>query len=125
MAKKGSYKDFKKSGKVSLDSPEKKDRKAFAPPTKKHKPKKGKGSYDRKKSEDEEDPCWDGYKQKGMKKKGKKQVPNCVKEQKELIASMIDSLLEKNYRQAHKYLESVMESKIEQKIKEELQKPLF
>jgi hypothetical protein len=26
----------------------------------------------------EEDPCWDGYKQIGMKKKGKKQVPNCV-----------------------------------------------
>lgn len=26
----------------------------------------------------EEDPCWDGYKQIGMKKKGKKKVPNCV-----------------------------------------------
>jgi hypothetical protein len=25
--------------------------------------------------------CWDGYKQEGMKKKGKKLVPNCVKEQ--------------------------------------------
>ncbi len=23
--------------------------------------------------------CWKGYKQKGMKKKGKKMVPNCVK----------------------------------------------
>ena len=23
--------------------------------------------------------CWDGYTQKGMKKKGKKMVPNCVK----------------------------------------------
>ena len=22
--------------------------------------------------------CWDGYVQKGMKKKGKKMVPNCV-----------------------------------------------
>jgi hypothetical protein len=28
--------------------------------------------------EEDEDPCWDGYKQIGMKKKGKKQVPNCV-----------------------------------------------
>ncbi len=27
------------------------------------------------------DPCWDGYKMEGMKKKGKKQVPNCVKEE--------------------------------------------
>ena len=26
------------------------------------------------------DPCWDGYTQKGMKKKGGKMVPNCVKE---------------------------------------------
>ena len=27
-------------------------------------------------------PCWDGYKQIGMKKKGGKQVPNCVPEAK-------------------------------------------
>lgn len=27
---------------------------------------------------EDEDPCWDGYQQYGMKKKGKKQVPNCV-----------------------------------------------
>lgn len=31
-------------------------------------------------SEDEEDPCWDGYKQVGMKKKNGKMVPNCVQE---------------------------------------------
>jgi len=24
-------------------------------------------------------PCWDGFVQKGMKKKGNKMVPNCVK----------------------------------------------
>jgi hypothetical protein len=24
------------------------------------------------------DPCWDGYKKEGMKKKGTKMVPNCV-----------------------------------------------
>tara|TARA_Y100000022_G_scaffold91051_2_gene78572 strand:- start:8707 stop:9693 length:987 start_codon:yes stop_codon:yes gene_type:complete len=28
----------------------------------------------------EKDPCWKGYKQIGMKKKGKKEVPNCVPE---------------------------------------------
>ena len=28
----------------------------------------------------EEDPCWKGYKQVGMKKKGGKEVPNCVPE---------------------------------------------
>ena len=26
--------------------------------------------------------CWKGYTQKGMKKKGKKMVPNCVKKTK-------------------------------------------
>jgi len=30
--------------------------------------------------DEQTDPCWDGYKQVGMKKKGKKLVPNCVKE---------------------------------------------
>jgi len=35
--------------------------------------------------DDDKDPCWDGYKQVGMKKgKGGKQVPNCVPEQTEL-----------------------------------------
>ena len=24
------------------------------------------------------DPCWDNYRQEGMKKKGNKMVPNCV-----------------------------------------------
>ena len=32
----------------------------------------------RKKKVNEDDPCWDTHVQKGMKKKGKKMVPNCV-----------------------------------------------
>jgi len=28
--------------------------------------------------EEKEDPCWDGYKQVGMKEKGGRKVPNCV-----------------------------------------------
>lgn len=28
------------------------------------------------------DPCWSGYKKDGMKKKGEKTVPNCVKDGK-------------------------------------------
>lgn len=31
--------------------------------------------------ENKDDPCWDGYTQLGMKKKGGKEVPNCVKEE--------------------------------------------
>ena len=40
-------------------------------------------STDKKKMKEEtsiDEKCWDGYTQKGMKKKGKKVVPNCVKE---------------------------------------------
>jgi hypothetical protein len=39
------------------------------------------------------DPCWKGYKQIGMKKKGGKQVPNCVPERK-TIFSELESLNE-------------------------------
>lgn len=30
------------------------------------------------------DPCWDGYQQRGMKKKGGKEVPNCIPEEDEI-----------------------------------------
>ena len=33
---------------------------------------------------EDEDPCWKGYKQVGMKKKGGKEVPNCVPEEQQL-----------------------------------------
>lgn len=31
-----------------------------------------------------EDPCWDDYRQLGMKKKGGEQVPNCIPEEDEI-----------------------------------------
>ena len=48
------FKDMKKEGKVTLDGPKVKDRKAFAPSTQKHEAKKGKGSYNRKKPREED-----------------------------------------------------------------------
>ena len=36
------------------------------------------------KQDKDEEACWDGYKQVGMKKKGDKEVPNCVPEENEL-----------------------------------------
>lgn len=36
---------------------------------------------------EETDPCWKGYKQVGMKKKGKKKVPNCVPTNEETLTS--------------------------------------
>jgi hypothetical protein len=46
----------KNGGKATFDGPEVKQRKHFAPATKVEKPKKGKGSYNRKAEEDEEHP---------------------------------------------------------------------
>jgi len=34
--------------------------------------------------------CWSGYKQVGMKKKGKKTVPNCVSEEKKLVDKILE-----------------------------------
>ena len=38
---------------------------------------------------DEKDPCWDGYHQLGMKDKGGKKVPNCVKESVKMTKQQI------------------------------------
>ncbi len=47
-----------------------------------HEERRGVKKYDTKKEEvelvNEEDPCWKGYTQVGMKKKGGREVPNCV-----------------------------------------------
>jgi hypothetical protein len=69
------YKDFKKDGKVTLSGPKVKERKAFWAGTKTEKPKKGKGSFERKKSydEDEEEPRKKGEFAKGEKSEIKKQ----------------------------------------------------
>jgi hypothetical protein len=42
--------------------------------------------------ESKDDPCWSGYKQVGMKKKGNKMVPNCVKEQSPLVKKILEQL---------------------------------
>ena len=58
-------------------------RKAKKDPNQQQKSGAAKPTYvatDKKKKEVDE-ACWDGYTQKGMKKKGKKVVPNCVKEE--------------------------------------------
>ena len=41
--------------------------------------------------------CWDGYKAKGTKKKGGKEVPNCVKEE-----DQIDELYKGKHGQSEK-----------------------
>jgi hypothetical protein len=66
--------DIDKSGKHTFKGPKVKERKHFAPPTKVEKPKKGKGSYNRKNNdEDEEEPRKKGEFAKGEKSEIKKQ----------------------------------------------------
>jgi hypothetical protein len=51
------------------------------------------GEHDVHGSMDEEKgPCWTGYKQVGMKKKGKKMVPNCVPEHTGLVAKILEQI---------------------------------
>lgn len=41
---------------------------------------------------EEKGPCWTGYKQVGMKKKGKKIVPNCVPEHTGIVAKVLEQI---------------------------------
>ena len=90
-------KQMKKTGKATFKGPEVKERKHFAPASQTHKPKKGKGSYNRNKKFDEN----------------------------VNIAKFIDAILTKNYASADKYIKQAVESKLEDKIKQELSTPLF
>lgn len=174
------YKDLKKGGKVTLNAPKVKERRPFAPATKVEKPKKGKGSYNRKNAfsedeedetkgkyakgekseikkahldeirknakgksfkptkktdkpkqgdnafeEDGEDPCWDGYTQKGMKKKNGKDVPNCVKESNASILRFIEAIMSEDHAKAHQHLKNAVNEKIQAKIAQEIDTPLF
>lgn len=125
MAKK-SYKDLKKDGKVTLDSPKVKERKKFAPATKAEKVKKGKGSYNRKNAfeEDEEKTCWKGYEKKGTKKKSGKTVNNCVKESTN-ICNFLEALITKDHAKAHEYLKKTINDKLKMRIEQEIDTPLF
>ena len=116
----------KGGGKVAFEGPNVKERKHFAPSTQKHKSKKGKGSYDRKKSfdENEEKACWKGYKKKGMKKKGDKIVNNCVKESNSIL-NFLEAIMTKDHAKAHEYLKNTIDQKLQMRIADEINTPLF
>jgi len=90
-------KQMRKTGKATIKGPNVKDRKKFAPATKVESPKKGKGSYDRKETFDEN----------------------------VNIVNFIDAILTKNYAAADKYIKQAVESKLQLKIEQELTTPLF
>ena len=87
----------KGGGKAAFEGPNVKERKHFAPMSKPHKSKKGKGSYNRKKTFGENTD----------------------------IVKFIECILTKNYASANKYLNSAVETKLQQKIESELSTPLF
>lgn len=93
-------KQLKKTGKATVKGPEVKDRKKFAPATKVDKPKKGKGSYNRKEEKD------------------------VVQENMDLI-NFINCIITKKYASANKYLNNAVELKIQKVIETEIETPLF
>lgn len=52
--------------------------------------------------------CWDGYKQVGMKKKGKKMVPNCVPEEDESELEEMTPAAMKRRKKAQAHLKKTM-----------------
>ena len=49
----------------------------------------------------QDDPCWKGYEMVGMKKKGGRQVPNCVPEATDIIAKAKAAVAEKTGSKQH------------------------
>ncbi len=70
----------------------------------------------RKKKVNEDDPCWDSHKQVGMKKKGKKMVPNCVP--KEAKSKDYDSMTAKQKKKHDKPRPNAPESKHTKKFRQ-------
>jgi hypothetical protein len=91
-------------------------------------PKMDKKSYDKlikkRGMEEEEKACWDGYKKQGTKKKGGKNVNNCVEESTNLH-KFIEAIMTSNHAEAHKQLKDAINSKIQERIAQEIEKPLF
>lgn len=86
-------------GKAVFDGPKVKDRKKSAPASKKHKKKKGKGSFVRDKEQ--------------------------KIEENNKISMFVDAIIEKRYNDADKYLQAVVEHKLQVRIAELHNSPMF
>jgi len=139
---------MKKDGKVTFDGPEVKKRERFAPPTQKHKAKKGKGSYDRKPPEEDAEykegetseikkAHLDALRKKNKKNKKDLPLPKETKLRKlkpsdfeELgesasIIKFLEAIMTEDHAKAHKYLKDTINHKIQERISKEIEKPLF
>jgi stalled ribosome alternative rescue factor ArfA len=90
-------KKIEKDGKATFKGPKVKERKKYAPLTKAHKPKKGKGSYDRNENLDENTD----------------------------INEFVKHIFDKNYAAANKYINNAIAKKVQKRIEQEFAKPLF
>jgi hypothetical protein len=54
-------------------------------------------------NKEKNDPCWDGYRQYGMKKKKGKMVPNCVPEERMSFSQFVESM------ELHEFIEEDFE----------------
>ena len=130
MAKKLT-KELKETGKIKVGSPDVKERKPFAKKTKSETPKKGKGSYDRKNVEEDEQELGEVPLKREPKPKNKiQQMDDKLKKVKlskenTNIRKFFESLISKNYSDADKYMKQAVECKIQSKIEKELTKNLF
>ena len=140
---------MKKDGKVTFDGPEVKKRERFAPPTQKHKVKKGKGSYDRKPPKEEDAEYKEGETSEikkahldALRKKNKKNKkdlplpketklrklkPSDFEELRESasIIKFLEAIMTEDHAKAHKYLKDTINHKIQERISKEIEKPLF
>jgi hypothetical protein len=64
---------------------------------------------------EDEDPCWDNYKQVGMKKKGGKKVPNCVPKEEMEIESYFNQLM-------GEWMDEVTANEFGDRVEDELEK---
>lgn len=92
-----------KKPKAVVKVPKAKERKQMPPASKKHDKKKGKGSYNRKKSE----------------KLTKESIENAQ------IVGFINAIADNQYSLAHKYLADVINGKLSDRIEQNLNGPLF
>ena len=72
-------------------------------------------------NEKKDDPCWDGYRQLGMKKKGGKKVPNCIpedveeftlEEAEEIFGDLDETLTEAEYQGRKVQLGKIMQGDV-------------
>lgn len=62
--------------------------------------------------EEDEDPCWDGYQQYGMKMKGGRKVPNCVPKKKNKLKVAEETTMNEEREIISEAIESIIDNRL-------------